>query len=429
MIEKYNEIFSEVLSKVKPEKRYIDNFMSEVNRVTSWINIATRTEGVVAECSKGGSVAKGTFLKGDHDVDLFVKFSHDYKTNELSKYLEKIIELVSKKLNFKYKLVYGSRDYFQFIYRDITFEVVPVLKIFNIKEAQNITDASPLHVTYLRKQIAKHPTLPDEIRLAKQFCKSAGVYGAESYIKGLSGHSLDLLITFYGSFINFVSSTKYWQEKFVIDVDNKLKDPLKELNPSKTKSPIILIDPIDNKRNATAALSKEKYNILRIRAQEFIENPSIDFFRIEKMDVKKVKEKYKKEWSIFLNVTPIVNKSKDVQGTAILKAQEFIYKNLKKNDFNIIEKGFDFEHIYFIIKKEELSDHVIHKGPPKKKRNACKEFIAKHSGQKKVFDENHILYVKLKRKFKEPTALVETLIKDEHVLSRIKKIKLLKRVR
>jgi len=429
MIEKYNEIFSEVLSKVKPEKRYVDNFMSEVNRIVSWFNIAIRSENIVAECSKGGSVAKGTFLKGDHDVDLFVKFSHDYNTNELSKPLDAIIELVSKKLNFKYKKVHGSRDYFQFIYRDILFEIVPVLKIFNIKEAQNITDASPLHVTYLRKQISKHPKLPDEIRLAKQFCKSAGVYGSESYIKGFSGHSLDLLITFYGSFINFISSTKYWQEKFVIDVDNKLKDPLKNLNPSKMKSPIILIDPIDNSRNATAALSKEKYNILIKRAQEFIANPSIDFFKIEKMDIKKIKEQYKKEWSVFLNVTPISDKSEDVQGTAILKAQEFIYKNLKRNDFRIIEKGFDFEHIYLIIKKEELSDHVVHRGPPKRQRKDCKEFIKKHKGRKKVFEENHRLYVKLKRKFKEPTVLVEKLIKDEYVTSRVKKVKILKRVR
>ena len=132
MIEKYNEIFTEVLGKVKPEKRYVDTFLSEVNRVASWFNTAVRSENLVAECTKGGSVAKGTFLKGDHDVDLFVKFSKEYDSNKLAELLEAIIDLVSKKLNFKYKQAHRSRDYFQFVYRDIKFEAVPVLKIFNV---------------------------------------------------------------------------------------------------------------------------------------------------------------------------------------------------------------------------------------------------------------------------------------------------------
>ncbi len=429
MIEKYNEIFGEVLRKVKPEKRYVDSFLSEVNRVSSWFNTAIRSEDYVAECTKGGSVAKGTFLKGDHDVDLFVKFSKEYDSKEIADFLSYIIELVSNKLNFKYKRVHGSRDYFQFIYREVLFEVVPVLKIFNISEAENITDASPLHVGFVRKQISKKPGLADQVRLTKQFCKAAGVYGAESYIKGLSGHSIDLLVCFYGSFINFISSTKYWNDKVIIDVEGKLKDPLKDLNSAKTKSPIILVDPVDSSRNATAALSKDKFELLKRRAQEFIDNPSIDFFKVKKMDLKDIKNEYKKELGIFFSIEPIVNNSKDIQGTAILKAQEFIMKDLKRHDFKIIDKGFDFDHMYFIIKKEVLSDYVEHRGPFKRQRNACKDFIAKHKGRKKIFDKDHRLYVRLKRKYPEPLALTKKLIQDEYVTSRIKKIKVLTRVR
>jgi tRNA nucleotidyltransferase (CCA-adding enzyme) len=429
MIEKYNEIFNEVLGKIKPEKRYVDTFLSEVNRIISWFNTAIRSENVVAECTLGGSVAKGSFLKNDHDVDLFVKFSKEYNSKELATFLEHLILLVSKKLNFKYKKVHGSRDYFQFEYREIKFEVVPVLKIFNVAEAENITDASPLHVGFIKKQISKKPKLADQIRLTKQFCKSVGVYGAESYIKGLSGHSLDLLTCFYGSFINFASSTKYWNDKVIIDVEGKLKEPLKDLNPAKTKSPIILVDPVDNSRNATAALSKEKFELLKVKAQEFINNPSIEFFKVKKLDLKEVKNDYKKEWGIFFSIEPITNNSQDIQGTAILKAQEFIARNLKSNDFKIIKKGFDFDHMYFIIKKEVLSDYVLHRGPPKRQRNDCKEFVAKYKGRKKVFDKDHRLYVRIKRKFNEPLSLVKKLITDEYVTSRVKKTKLLARVR
>jgi tRNA nucleotidyltransferase (CCA-adding enzyme) len=429
MIDKYNKIFSEVLSTIKPEKKYTDNLVSEVNRVTSWFNIAIRSENIIAECTKGGSFAKGTFLKNDHDVDLFVKFSHDYKEKEIKKLIDKVVDLVSKKLKFDYKKVHGSRDYYQFVYRDLNFEVVPVIKIFNVKNIRNTTDASPLHVAYMKKQIAKNPALPDQIRLAKQFCKAAGVYGSESYIKGFSGHSLDLLLSFYKSFINFVSSTKYWEEKMVIDVEGKLKEPLKLINKSKQKSPIILVDPVDNSRNATAALSKEKFDIFIQRCSDFLESPSVKFFKVEKMSLKKVKEKFDEEEGLFFHIAPIKNKSKDVQGTAILKALKYIVRQLKKHDFNVLKYDFDFENMYIIVKKEELSSHVEHRGPPKRQRKACKEFTKKYSGRKKVFEKNKRLYVRIKRKYMQPKNLVKDLLKEDYVKSRIRKIKLLQRVR
>mgnify|MGYP002281552998 CR=1 FL=1 len=46
----------------------------------------------------------------------------------------------------------------------------------------------------------------------------------------------------------------------------KLKDPLKDIKKSKQHSPIILVDPVDNSRNATAALSKRKSDIIRKKA-------------------------------------------------------------------------------------------------------------------------------------------------------------------
>ncbi len=429
MIEKYNEIFSSILTTLRPEKKYSDNFISEVNRVVSWFNVAIRAENIVTECVKGGSVAKGTYLKDDHDIDLFVRFSPEYNDKELPDILEKILKLVSNKLGFKYTRLHGSRDYFQFTYRNMDFEVVPVLKIFNASDAVNVTDASPLHVGYIKKQIHKMPNLADQVRLAKQFCKAIGVYGAESYIKGLSGHSIDLLISFYGSFINFISSTKYWQNKVIIDVDNKLKDPLKNISSAKQKSPIILIDPIDNSRNATAALSKEKYELLKLKAQEFLDNPSKDFFKIEKMNLKKVKQKHIKDWCLFFNVEPLKDKTKDVQGSFILKVKNFIEKELKHHDFQIKESGFDFEHIYIVITKEKLSDYVVHPGPPKRQRKNCQDFIAKHKGRKKVFEKDKRLYLKIKRKYKDPIKLAEQSLKDDYVKSRIKTIKILKRLR
>ncbi len=427
MIDIYNKIFDEVLLSIKPDKKTADNLVAVINKVVSWFNTAIRAEKIVAECVAGGSFAKGTFLDPLHDVDLFVRFSKDYKNSELSDILEHLIKLVSKKLKFKFKRVHGSRDYFQFEYRKLHFEIVPVIKIFSPSEAKNVTDCSPLHASFIKRHIQKHSRLADEIRLAKQFCKSAGVYGAESYIRGFSAHSIDLLIIFYGSFINFISATKYWGDKVIIDVSKKLKDPLKHIAKSKQHSPMILVDPIDVSRNATASLSKEKFEKLKQRAKEFLENPSIDFFRIQPLSPKQIKSNYKNEWVLFLGVEPVKEKSDDVKGTKIMKVRDFIKTELHKHDFDILETDFNFQYIYFVVKKQELSPFIVHRGPPKSKRKDAKEFKEKYKG--KVYEKNNRLYVKIRRKYREPSKLILKLIKDKYVKSRVKSIKLLQRLR
>ncbi len=57
--------------------------------------------------------------------------------------------------------MHGSRDYFQIKEKGFTFEVVPILKIKDAKEAMNITDVSPLHAAWVKK----HKKFADDIAL------------------------------------------------------------------------------------------------------------------------------------------------------------------------------------------------------------------------------------------------------------------------
>jgi len=145
-----------------------------------------------AKLELGGSYAKDTFLRGNHDIDVFVKFPYKlYRDKDLS-------EILGKRLSRKHKRVHGSRDYFQLQKNGYTFEFIPVLDIKDSSQAKNITDVSPLH----KKWVREHLKNPDEVRLIKKFCRAQNVYGAESYIKGFSGYVLEILIVHYGSFFN-----------------------------------------------------------------------------------------------------------------------------------------------------------------------------------------------------------------------------------
>ena len=83
-------------------------------------------------------------LVSDHDVDIFVRFDLEYAVEEelISDFLEEALKI------FNPERIHGSRDYFQFPYKGLDFEIVPVLAVEDASQALNVTDMSPLHVEY-----------------------------------------------------------------------------------------------------------------------------------------------------------------------------------------------------------------------------------------------------------------------------------------
>lgn len=402
-------IFKKVLKEIIPEK----NELKEVKEVVEKINKLLKDNDINAECVAGGSYAKGTILKNDFDIDLFVRFDYEYKEKAISEMLGKILKPL------KPEMVHGSRDYYQLEVENITFEIIPVLRIDDYKQAVNVTDMSPLHVDYVKKKLSKEQT--DEIRLAKKFFKGINVYGAESYIRGFSGHVLDLLIIHYKNFVQLLEQAAVWGEKAVIDIEKHLKDPVKELNKAKTESPLIIVDPVQPDRNAAAAVSKEKFELFKKKARDFLENPSEEFFKKKKTDVKRLEKKYSGEWLTLLEAIPLKGKD-DVVGTKVLKVFEKIESELMNNDFKVLEAGWEYDEksvLYFAIKKEKLSDEIVLRGPPKKAIPNAERFKEKHAN---VFEEKGILYAKEKRKYKEPEGLIKELIRNNYVKERVEKI-------
>jgi len=411
------KFLEQLKQEIIPEER-TDN---EVNKVIEAINSRLRKLKIKALCIKGGSIAKGTFLKGDYDVDLFVRFDYSYSEEDLSKLLEKALK------GLKAEKVHGSRDYFQIKEKELVYEIVPVLDVKNYKKIKNITDMSLLHVNFVEKSIKKNKKLADEIRLAKYFCKAQRIYGAESYIKGFSGYVVELLIINYGSFGKFIKAAAKWKDRQIIDIKKQVKDPMFELNKAKTEGPLILIDPVQPNRNAAAALSKENYDKLKEIAKNFIKNPTTEFFKKKKIDVDKLKQKNKNNELVLLKVKSKRGKE-DVVGGKLLKAFAFMAHEINKNEFAVLESGWEWNRkeealFYFAVKKEKLSEFKKHRGPPLKNRDNVLAFTRKY---KKTFEENGRVFADIKRKYTDFGKLVNDLTKSKYLLEKIREIKLLK---
>ena len=407
------KLLKEVVDEIKPNKDYEKEILDKVDSIIDKINKKVK-DGVAV---LGGSGAKGTFLK-TFDADIFVKFNYKKykeKSNELSDRLEKVLRKIFKGV----VRLHGSRDYFQLKAGGSTFEIIPILDIKKAEQAMNITDVSPLHA----KWVLKHKKLRDEMRLVKQFCKANGIYGAESHIMGFSGYICEILAVHYGSFLKLARNASKWKDKEIIDVNKyyKRKDVFRELNTSKLASPLIVIDPVQADRNAAAALSFENFDKFRKVCKQFLKKPSKKFFEIKKFSIEKIKDKNKK--IVFLEIKPLSGK-KDVVGCKLVKALEFINKELAEEGFKVFKYGWDWDKkaiFYFVLDKKKLSKDVEKIGPPVKIKEHVKQFKKKH---KKTTVKKGRVFALDKRKYREAEKLIKALFRNRYLKEKIKDIKI-----
>ncbi len=412
------DILKQALWLVTPSEKEEARIQKIRKEVEQKANSQLKKSKINAKIIPGGSVAKGTWLPGLSDMDFFISFDaeeYQNKSAQLSDFAERVLREV-----FRVQRLHGSRDYFALNYKGFYLEFVPVLEIKNKQQARNITDFSPLHVNWVRNKIAGNKKLQGEIQLAKQFFKAAGVYGAESYISGFSGHAIEILVINYSSLNNLLRSTIKWNEGQAIDVEHRYKNSkcvFATLNKSKLQSPIILIDPVEPERNALAALNEENFLRLKAAAKNFLAKPSIEFFKEKRFSTADlIKEKGHRKL-VVLEARPDKGKL-DVVGCRLLDKFKKIKTELEKNDFEILDSGWHWNgksaaHFWFYFPNKALEKTKMHLGPPARMKEAAAAFRKKW---KRVFVKNGTLATELKRKYVLPEQLVKDLIKANRSL-------------
>ena len=353
MAKKHDLVLEKVLEKIE-----ISNEKKEfLNKVSSKfilkLNKRIKKLKLDVEPFIGGSFAKKTLIeKQNQDIDLFLRFEKKYK--DPSKLTKKILK------GFGAKKIHGSRDYFQLkINNSLKIEIVPVRKIRKVNEAENITDLSYFHVKYTNKKI-KSKKILNEIKLAKSFCRANKTYGAESYINGFSGYTLELLIYHYKSFVKMLQELAKAKDKIIIDIEKQYKNKkeiMYNLNGAKLDSPIVLIDPTYKTRNVAAAISNITFEKFQKSAKEFLKNPKEDFFKIKKFSIKDFTKDYPSQ-KVLIFKTQTKKQEGDIAATKLLK----FFNHFKKE----ISRYFKIENSHFEYLKDKKSLNVLILEPKKK---------------------------------------------------------------
>ncbi|MBU0958644.1 MAG: nucleotidyltransferase domain-containing protein [Nanoarchaeota archaeon] len=396
MAQSINSLLKEIIEGICPPKEDVEFIETELKKFLRDIEEKIKGLGVGAEMFVGGSFAKNTMIKKDHyDIDLFLRYDKKYEDEELTKISHDIIEGAKD-----FEIVHGSRDYFKVKIRDdVFFEIVPVQKVKNPKDAENITDLSFSHVRYINKKMKK-PDL-DQVRLAKAFCYANHCYGAESYIGGFSGYALELLICKYKTFVKFLRAMSKVKEKLVIDIEKHHKSAkavMMDINEAKLTSPIILIDPTFKHRNALAALSYETFEKFKKEAAAFLKKPEKKAFEVKKTDLEKIKEDAGKNNHEFVLIEANTDKQEgDIAGSKLLKFFRHLEEEITTY-FEIKEKGFNYNKDksarYFVV--AESKGELILEGPSVTDEENVLNFRKKHEN---IFTSNNKMYAREKVDF------------------------------
>ena len=198
------ERISPTTTEVEAEKRFAEESMDKLrNYVPDGAHVMLM-----------GSVAKGTFLRGNMDVDIFILLPKTVRQDEFESIAKRAAAGAFPGPDTRIIIRYSQHPYVSVYAKsggeERKLDIVPAYEIKTASERITAVDRTTLHVKYIYKNL-KRSAIPD-VRLLKKFLRAAGAYGAEIRIEGFSGYLCELLIIKYGSFMRFLREAAQWKE-------------------------------------------------------------------------------------------------------------------------------------------------------------------------------------------------------------------------
>ncbi|MDK2853382.1 CCA tRNA nucleotidyltransferase [Thermococcus sp. PK] len=411
------ELLKEVLEKIKPseEERAVVNAVTKEIVDIAGEEIEKRKLDVTPRLV--GSIAKDTYLSGDHDVDLFLAFPLEVPLEELRKAGLELGKAIGKRLG-SYEIAYAEHPYVRALYRGFEVDIVPCYNVKSWREVKTAVDRSLLHTEWV---ISHLNGKNDEVRLLKKFLKGINAYGSEVYVRGFSGYLTELLIIKYDSFMNLLENVEFLGKSKIIDLEGWLKkEPeiaYKTVEREKER-PLVVIDPVDPRRNVASALSWEKFGVFYFKAMEFIESPRIEFFfpsRAKAEDYKSlIREKGTNLVTLLFPKPELVD---DVLLPQLERSAKGLEKSLRREGFEVFDSNWGYAEKAFIMLEVDRVERprVILKPGPELLSERALDFYAKNQ---KVWIRGKQLYSEKRVKESIVDVIEELLAKNQVALGR-----------
>jgi tRNA nucleotidyltransferase (CCA-adding enzyme) len=307
--------------------------------------------GISAEVDVYGSSARLTWIPGHPDVDVFVVLENkDVKP-------ESVVRALSEGLTsrgIKWRLRYAQHPFITLSAGWCEVDVVPCYKINPGERPITAADRSPLHHKFLAERL--NDELRRDIRLLKIFMRTVGVYGAEIKVEGFSGYLAELLVTYYGSFLEVLKAAALWRPYRV------RIDPSGRSAAEKFKAPLVVVDPVDPDRNAAAAVSLASMSTFILASRRFLKRPSLSYFLPRQGHAVR-------HLSVVEVIFPYPGEPPDIVWGKYKRAGRALREQLRECGFRVYRWGVESDEkthvsLVYVVDQTELPPFVLHRGPP-----------------------------------------------------------------
>ncbi|AQL42475.1 CCA tRNA nucleotidyltransferase [Halorientalis sp. IM1011] len=270
MSEEFDAVVAAVRERVTPDDEERERLRAVTERLTERTEAAADELPVETDTVLVGSTARGTWLAGDRDVDLFVQFPADLERDRLEEYGLQ----VGREVLPDGREEYAEHPYTVGEFEGFSVDLVPCYDVADATAIQSAVDRTPFHTAYLDERL--DDDLAAEVRVAKAFLKGIGVYGADLKTRGVSGYLTELLVLEYGGFRALVEAATDWHPPVELDPADHAEATFED--------PLVVIDPTDPERNVAAALSPANVARLQHYARELLADPREALFEPDEPD-------------------------------------------------------------------------------------------------------------------------------------------------
>ncbi len=297
----------------------------------------------------GGSYAKGTWLPEKADIDIFIKFQTSVSEKDFANLGKKIGFDALK--DFKPYIRYAEHPFVEAKIKDTKVNLVPC---YDVEEGKwkSSADRSTFHTKFMKKSLSE--SMKNEVRILKRFLMNNDIYGAEIARQGFSGYVAEVLVLNFGNFLGVLKAVSEIKQGQVIGNATKEFD-----------TPIVIMDPIDGKRNLAAAISTDNIGNFVFVSRAFLKDPSIRFFMPRKIQ-KTSPNIIKNTLVLTFRYKP---RSPDIIWGQVKRATNSIATQIGQAGFIVLKKASLVEEstssaaLLFLLQSTKLDESYLRIGP------------------------------------------------------------------
>lgn len=263
------DVLEEAKKQVVPNDAEVSKMENVADELLEQTKSATEGIPTDAEVIRVGSTARDTWISGDRDIDIFVRFPTEISREELESYGLTVGHAVLPDGHEEY----AEHPYVKGEYRGFDIDIVPCYDVDSATEIRSAVDRTPFHAEYIAARIDSYT---DDVRLFKSFLSRVDAYGSNLRTRGFSGYLAELLVIEYGGFLNLLQAAADWSTPVELDPEQHASETFTD--------PLVVIDPTDPARNVAAVCSPTNVARLQHYARQFLDKPAVEFFLPRSVD-------------------------------------------------------------------------------------------------------------------------------------------------